>query len=57
LVVPWFILGFSLVFYPRKKGKVQGEGILIKVFFAQAQAASLCDMVSPKGEVMAAKLQ
>ena len=31
LVVPWFVLGSSLVFYTRLKGKVQGKGILRKV--------------------------
>ncbi len=33
LGVPWFVLGSSLVFYTRLKGKVQGKGILRKVLF------------------------
>ena len=43
LVVPWFILGSSLVFNTEQIGKELGKGILIKVLFAQAQAVSLCD--------------
>ena len=35
LGVPWFILGSSLVFYTRLKGKVQGKGILRKVLFSR----------------------
>ena len=50
-------LGSSLVFNTEQIGKVQGDGILINVFFAQAQAVSLCDVVPPKGEVMAAELR
>ena len=34
LVHPWFVLGSSLVFNPRGIGKVQREGILIKVVCA-----------------------
>ena len=55
LVHPWFVLGSSLVFSPRQIGKELGKGILIKVLFAQAM--SLCDVVSPKGEVVAAELR
>ena len=40
LVVHWFVFGSSLVFNPRGIGKVKEEGILRKVFFAQAQVVS-----------------
>ena len=40
LVVHWFVFGSSLVFNPRGIGKVKEEGILRKVFFAQARVVS-----------------
>ena len=41
LGVPWFILGSSLVFYTRLKGKVQGKGILRKVLFLEKYPNSI----------------
>ena len=40
-VVSWFFLGFSLVFYSIKTGKVQGKEILRKRLFAQMQKGVL----------------
>ena len=36
LVVPWFVLGSSLVFYPREIRTVQGKEILRKVLFKKS---------------------
>ena len=57
LVHPRFVFGSSLVFYTVLKYKVQGRGILRKVLFALSAGVSLCDAVSPKGEVMASELR
>ena len=40
MVVPWFVLGSSLVFYPRGIGKVQWEGILRKGSGASASGVA-----------------
>ena len=40
-VVSWFFLGFSLVFYSIKTGKVQGKEILRKRLFAFEQKGVL----------------
>ena len=39
------------------KYKVQEKGILIKVLFALSAGGSLCGVVLPKGEVVAAELR
>ena len=68
MVVPWFlsrpqdsndysVFGSSLVFSPRQIGIVLGKGILRKVLFALSAGVVLCDVVSPKGEVVAAELR
>ena len=57
LVVPWFVFGSSLVFNTEQIGKELGKGILIKVLFALSAGVSLCDVVSPRGEVVAAELR
>ena len=57
MVVPWFILGSSLVFNTEQIGKELGKGILIKVLFALSAGVSLCGVVSSKGEVVAAELR
>ena len=57
MVHPRFVFGSSLVFYTVLKYKVQEKGILIKVLFELSAGVVLCDVVSPKGEVVAAELR